>query len=210
VSNAEHLLSRPFFAEASFLLGARLVLVLACCTALCALPVRAANAAPVAAGFRAAILIRALGYERGAASGQGDFVLAVVGGGDGASAADARTMYETFEGLSSRLTVATRSLRVSYVSHRSAAATRAELTRLRPHAVYFALGFEHVASALGDLLEPLHTVTMCADGTDLPEGCALGVQAVDRGSELVVHLGRCRKAGLSFDPRVLRLSRVIK
>jgi hypothetical protein len=119
-------------------------------------------------------------------------------------------MYETFAGLSARLTVASRSLRVSYVPHRSAAATRAELSRLRPHAVYFALGFEHLAAGYGELLEPLHTVTMCADGTELAEGCALGVQAVDRGSELVVHLGRCRKAGLSFDPRVLRLSRVIK
>ena len=183
-------------------------MLLAC--ALVALPVRVARAAPVAPVFRAAILIRALGYERVAASGQGEFVLAVVGSSDGPGAADARTMYETFSGLSGRLTVATRALKVRLVSHRSAGGTRAELGKLRPQAVYFALGSEHLAESFRDLLEPLHAVAMCADGAAMPEGCVLGVQAQENGSELVVHLERSRRAGLSFDSRVLRLSRVIK
>jgi hypothetical protein len=180
------------------------------CAALLLSPVQKAEAAPVAAGFRAAILIRALGYERGAAGGQGDFVLAVVGASDGASAADARTMYETFSGLSGRLTVAARVLRVRFVNHRSMGSTRAELAKLRPNAVYFSQGFEHLAEGYRDVLEPLHAVSMCADGAAMPEGCVLGVQAKDSGSELVVHLERSRRAGLSFDSRVLRLSRVIK
>jgi hypothetical protein len=86
---------------------ARLLLLYAA-SILCAAWGATAHAKPVSPGFRAAILIRALGYERMAAEGQGDFVLAVVGGKDSESAADARMMYDIFQGLSQRLHVAYR------------------------------------------------------------------------------------------------------
>jgi hypothetical protein len=134
-----------------------------------------------------------------------------VGGKDSESAADARMMYDIFQGLSQRLHVATRSLRVVFVSHRDLPSTRGELSRLAPQAVYFGIGLEPLAKATSDMLEPRHAVTMCGDGAELGEGCVLGVQAVDTGtgSELVVQLSLGRRAGLSFDARLLKLSRVL-
>jgi hypothetical protein len=189
--------------------SARALCLLLCGLLLGHVPGSIARAEPVSVGFRAAILIRALGYERRTATEQGDFMLVVVGSTQGPGLVDGRTMFETFSGLAQRLRIGTRTLTVVSVIHRDVNATRAQLARLKPQGVYFASGLERVAASSADVLGP-GTVTMCADGAELAEGCVLGVQATDEGSVLVVHLGRGRRAGLSFDPRMLRLARVLE
>jgi hypothetical protein len=189
---------------------ARALCLLLCWLLLGPVPQSIARAEPVSVGFRAAILVRALGYERRAATESGDFMLVVVGSTQGPGLVDGRTMFETFSGLSHRLHIGNRAINVVSIIHRDLGATRAQLERLKPQGVYFASGLERVAAGAAEVLTPLGTVTMCADGAELAEGCVLGVQATDEGSVLVVHLGRGRRAGLSFDPRMLRLARVLE
>jgi hypothetical protein len=187
----------------------RALCLLLCWLLLGSVPPSIARAEPVSVGFRAAILLRALGYERRAASETGDFTLVVVGSTQGPGLIDGRTMFETFSGLSHRLRIGARAINVVSVVHRDLGGTRAQLARLKPHGVYFASGLERVAEDSEEVLAPLGVVTMCADGAELAEGCVLGVQQTEEGSVLVVHLARGKRSGLSFDPRMLRLARVV-
>jgi hypothetical protein len=188
----------------------RALCLLLCWLLLGPVPHSIARAEPVSVGFRAAILLRALGYERRAATESGEFTLVVVGATQGPGMIDGRTMFETFSGLSHRLRIGARSINVVSLIHRDLGGTRSQLARLKPQGVYFASGLERVAEAAAETLEPLGTVTMCADGAELAEGCVLGVQQTDEGSVLVVHLARGKRSGLSFDPRMLRLARVLE
>jgi hypothetical protein len=192
------------------LLLARALCLFSCLLLVGSAPLSAARAEPVSVGFRAAILIRALGYEHHAAASSEDFKLVVVGATQGPGLVDGRTMFETFSGLSHRLRIGKRSIQVVSLIHRDLGATRAQLERLAPHGVYFASGLERVASSSAEVLRAVGAVTMCADGAELAEGCVLGVQATEEGSVLVIHLGQSRRAGLSFDARMLRLARVLE
>jgi hypothetical protein len=51
---------------------------------------------------------------------------------------------------------------------------------------------------------------MCADGAHMGAGCALAVRAQGDASQLVVDLGRAKRAGLSFDPRLLRVAQILQ
>jgi hypothetical protein len=184
--------------------------LLLCWLLLGPVPHSIARAEPAPVGFRAAILLRALGYERRAATESGEFMLVVVGSTQGPGLVDGRTMFETFSGLAERLRIGARTIKVVSVIHRELGNTRTQLARLKPSGVYFASGLEDVSEDLEEVLRPLGTVTMCADGSELAEGCVLGVQQTDQGSVLVVHLSRSKRAGLSFDPRMLRLARVLE
>jgi hypothetical protein len=169
-----------------------------------------ANAVLVPAPFRAAILLRSLGYERGVISGKGPAVVLVLHGADAASQADAREMASTFTALAGRMTLSERKVELRSHQHASATETIKLLSSVKPAAVYFAAGLETLAAQLASQADQAHWVPMCADGSHLRAGCALAVRPLAAASQLVVDLARAKRAGLSFDPRLLRLAFVLQ
>lgn len=200
-------LARPVPTMPAMISARKLVLIFALCVLTHA---SEARAEPVPSAFRAAILLRSLGYERGVSKGQGELIIAVVSGPDALSRSDARDMQKAFEELSGRLKIAGRTVRVRGLQHTKLTTTLAQLRAVAPAAVYFARGLEGESASLAVDADSARWVPMCADGALLGAGCALGVRSQGDASQLVIDLKRSERAGLSFDPRMLRLSHVIR
>lgn len=169
-----------------------------------------AYAALVSAPYRAGILLRSLGYERGILAGKGNIVVLVIRGADAASQADGREMSGTFAALATRMTVGNRKIDVRALQHGDTRDTVAAVAALKPNAVYFASGVEGLAAQLAREADAAHWVSMCADGAQLGRGCAIAVRPLGEASQLVVDLVRARQAGLSFDSRLLRIAQVLQ
>lgn len=169
-----------------------------------------ARAALVPAAYRAAILLRSLGYERGVLAGKGDLVVVVLQGADKGSQADAREMGTIFSALATRMTLGQRKVQVRSYQHTSLNDTLKALAALTPAALYFPAGLEALAVQLASAVDRAHWVPMCADGARLGAGCALAVRSHENSSQLVVDLSRAKRAGLSFDARLLRFAQVVQ
>ncbi len=162
----------------------------------------AAQAVPIE--LRAAILLRALQYERGFGQGQGTAVVAVVAGASGASADDGRHMAEAFAQVSRAS--GGRAVRVARVTHASAAQTAEALASMQPSVVYLARGVE-----LGRELRAIEgTIVLCAEPSQIGSACTVTVEVSGRTSRLVVDLPDAERFGLRFDARLLQLARVIR
>ena len=166
--------------------------------------VAAAESVPVE--LRAAILLRALQYERGFGQGDGSAVLAVVASASGGSAEDGRQMAEAFADVS-RADRRGRAVRVARVTHTSASATASALSELRPAIVYLASGVQ-IGRELRSL--PSGTVVLCAEPEQIGSACTVTVEVSERTSRLVVDLPDAERFGLRFDARLLQLARVIR
>ncbi|HEY6876376.1 MAG TPA: YfiR/HmsC family protein [Polyangiales bacterium] len=169
-----------------------------------------AQAALVPAAYRAAILLRSLGYERGILAGKGDVVVVVLQGADKGSQADAREMMTILSALAARMSLGDRKVQVRSHQHATVNDTLKALNALAPSALYFAAGLEELAGQLGAAVDRAHWVPMCADGVRLGAGCVLAVRTHESSSQLVVDLARAKRAGLSFDARLLRLAQVLQ
>jgi hypothetical protein len=166
--------------------------------------VAAAESVPVE--LRAAILLRALQYERGFGQGDGQAVVAVVASASGGSAEDGRHMADAFASVS-RADSRGRPVRVQRVTHASASATASRLAELRPAVVYLARGVE-LGSELRSL--PSGTIVLCAEPEQIGSACTVTVEVSGRTSRLVIDLPDAERFGLRFDARLLQLARVIR
>ncbi len=158
----------------------------------------------VTINIRAVILLRALRYERGFASGDGEAKLVVVAAASGTSARDAAGMEVAFRHLA-RSGVAGRPVKIERLTFNSAAETLAELRRRKPQVVYVA----HQSANPGLKELPRGTISLCAGSENMMNGCVLTVEIARRKPRIVVHLRDARRAGLSFDSRLLRMVRLI-
>lgn len=168
------------------------------------------RAEPVPAAYRAGILLRSLGYERRIGETKGDLIVAVVSTAEPASQRDGQLMGDAFSSLAKRMRVLGRAIVVRRVRASEPRALAERLAGLAPSAVYFALGAESFASSLPGGAQLVAWVPMCADGDRMLEGCVLGVRQLEERSQLVVNLRLAHALKLDFDPRMLRLSNVIK
>lgn len=173
------------------------------------LPARS-EAQDVAPQLRATILLRTLAYESHTAGGSGQLVFAVVGAPSGRSARDAAAMLDALRTLARRVTVADRRVRVVSVTHQSAARTASALDAAGADVVYVATGTSGLSAALSGAHRSRGRVVLCGDPGDVSNGCVLSVETAGRGSRPVVNVGHARRAGLEFNARVLRLSRVVR
>lgn len=159
---------------------------------------------------RAAILLRAMAYERGLAGERGELRILVIGGRSGTSAADARGMTSALRQLSSQVRVAGRTLSVSAAPYEDARSTLAAIRARRADVVYVA---RDLGDAVSDLAGPLGAdgrIMMCGDPSAVGQGCLLSVERNGSRMRVVIHLRLADAIGKRFDARLLRLSRVVR
>ena len=173
--------------------------------ALFALPA-VALAQTVPSELRAAILLRALRYERSFASSRDAARVVVVSTSSSGSRSDASAMADAFRKLG-RAQAAGRSLDVREVTISSASEGLSEVRGLSPKVVYVAPGANAISPGLARLRG---TIVLCASGDDVKDGCMMSVEVAGESSRLVIDLPQATRAGLRFDARMLRLARVIR
>jgi len=160
-------------------------------------------------GVRAAILLRAIAYEKSFSAGKGEALLVVVGPDGGSGAADAQKMSQAFQQIAAKVKVGQRSVKVVQLRHGGdTEATRQALGRMKPDVVYVATGLRALLKQLDAAPVPRRTV-VCGSSGDLGKGCVIGVELVGNRSQLVVDMVRMSAASLQFDSRLLRLARRI-
>ena len=156
----------------------------------------AAQEVPVA--LRTAILLRALAYEKGFASGSERAKIVVVGAGKASS---------EVAGVSAAISQLTESggRKISVIKHAQDLTDEA-LKGLEADVVYVAAGSDaSLAVARRSKL-----VVLCGNPRDVGKGCVLSVESAGRSSRLVIDLNEAERKGLRFDARMLRLARVIR
>ncbi len=163
-----------------------------------------ARAQGVPPELRAAVLVRALGYERGLRASTGPVRLLVVS--DSSGRMDAGRMSAAFHAFAARTTLGGRRLEVARVE----VGDTAEVLRRDPQVVYFASGtreatVRRIAAAL-----PSGRIVLCGEADLVGHGCVLGVERASNRPRLVIHLTEARKAGLDWDSRLMRLARVVR
>ncbi|MBC7173533.1 MAG: DUF4154 domain-containing protein [Polyangiaceae bacterium] len=160
----------------------------------------------VPANLRAAIFVRALGYERSFASGTTPAKIVVVKGASGEAAQDGAAMARAFEEIL-RAGGTRRQVTVTAITMRELAATVQDVEAQNPAAIYLPRGLYEVAERLGSARG---VVVFCAAARDMERACTLSVEVAGSSPRLVVNLAQANRAGLRFDARLLGLSRVIR
>ncbi len=160
--------------------------------------------AQVPSELRAAVLVRALGYERALRGGDGDIRLVVASDGSGAS--DADSMMQAFGDFAARSSLGGRRL----VVERADLSNVANVTRQDPHVVYVANGTGAAAARQIAHALPPGRIVVCGDTTLLGQGCVLAVERAASRARLVVHMPSTRRSGVDWDARLLRLARIVR
>ncbi len=165
-------------------------------------PVWAQNVAP---SLRAAVIASAVGYERSIREGDGP--LRIIIASDTAGQRDGDTMLDAFRAFASRSRISGRTVQLRRAVHNGDVA---DTLRGNAHVVYIANGTDtatarQIIAAMQD-----GQIAVCGDGSLASRGCALGVEPHANRARPVIHLATARGRGLSFEGRLLRLSRVIQ
>lgn len=164
----------------------------------------------VPAALRAAIILRAAGYERGFADRSGEAVIAVVYQKSGASAEDGQAMAAVFAKLLKETKVAGRKGRIVQVVHENSASTVEQLKNQRAEIVYFAVGLEGTMANVPSREAGIVRILVCANGVGTAPGCTLGVELDGERPRIVLNMKEANAAGLRFDPGLLRLARIVR
>ncbi|MFW5925107.1 MAG: YfiR family protein [Myxococcota bacterium] len=166
-----------------------------------------ASAQELPPNLRAAILLRAVAYERHFGASSGDASLAVVDPGSGSGADHAAEMAQAFATLADKMRVADRRLHVLRVTGRSASKTARKLQRRNVELLYLAAPDDPVQRELAEHFAERQTLVLCRK---MAPGCMVSAEADGSRPRLVVDVGHTRASNLSFDSRVLRLARVVR
>jgi hypothetical protein len=170
----------------------------------------AAAVEPVAPGLRAAILLRALAYDRTLAEHEGDIVVTVVAPANGPGATDADEMMRALDVLtSSGITLGGRPIHGRRIRHESPAATVAAIRQADARLVYLASGLEAASAGVAAGLAGQHRLIACSDGTDMASGCAIAVERQGDNPRVVLRMARVREAGIQFEARFLALAHLV-
>jgi hypothetical protein len=168
----------------------------------------AGNEVPVA--LRAAIIMKATGYERGFAGRSGTAVVAVVLGSSDNAKADGAAVAAALESLFKKTKMGNRSGKVVRIEHVSQSETNSKLSEAKAELVYVADGLEGIASDIPAKDGSVRRIVACSDGSKVKGGCVLGVERSGEKSRLVVNLARANSVGLRFPPELLGLARVVR
>jgi hypothetical protein len=160
-----------------------------------------AFAQAIPSNLRAAILLRALEYEKVFASNKDPAMLLVLSGSGGAH--DGAEMTAALRQLA-QAGAGSRKVVVDEVKGES---TTADLMKRAPAVLYVAEGNE---AALGALDAIPRAIVLCGNPSAVGKGCMLSVEPFGTSSRLVVDTAAATKKGLTFDARMLRVARVIR
>jgi hypothetical protein len=175
--------------------------MLLCVCVLASLLPALGSAQVVPTKLRAAILLRALQYEKVFVSESSIAVIVVLSGAKGTAdgAEMAKVMRQLAEGGDGG-----RKIRVEELSGEVSADA---LRRTSAAAIYVAQGNEAMVSVAASAGS---AIVLCADPSLVGKGCLVAVEPAGSSSRLVVDLAGAEKKGRTFDARLLRLSRVIR
>ncbi len=165
---------------------------------------------PVPPSLRAAILLRAVGYENGFATRSGEAVVAVVAGTSETSQSDGKTVAANLAALGKKTKVADRPIKVVLITHSSASDTAAKLKSTKAEFVYLADEIDTVAKDIPTTEDGVRRIVSCSDGASVAGSCVLGVELNEGKPRLVVNLKQSNAIGLRFQPELLRLARVVR
>jgi hypothetical protein len=165
---------------------------------------------PVPPPLRAAILLRAIGYEKGFSGRSGVAVVAVVVKGSDVSLGDGKAVAAALAALGRKTKVAGRQIKVVIITHSSASETAAKLKGGKAEFVYLAEGAEDLAKDIPASEGGIRRIVACSHGSRVQGRCVLGVELHGEKPRLVVNLKQANAVGLRFQPELLRLARVIR
>lgn len=168
------------------------------------------HAQAVPAELRAAILLRAVAYERNLAGGDGAVPMLVVRGSSGSAAADGRAMENALQALAARVRVAGRPLQIRGIELESPQQVASVASQIDAQIVYLPTGLEAYVRPLAGLLGRQRRMLACGDPSGVTEGCVLSVEAGEPRARVVIHLRLAQALGLHFDARLLQLSRIVR
>ncbi len=160
----------------------------------------------VPANLRAAIFVRALGYERTFAGSRTPAKLVVLRGASGEASSDGAAMTRAFQEIL-RAGGTPRPVSVTEVPMRDVPATVTAIEALSPAVVYLPRGTYEVGERLAGTNG---LVVLCGAAQGMERACSLSVEVSGSSPRLVVNLAQANRAGLRFDARLLGLSRVIR
>jgi hypothetical protein len=161
----------------------------------------AVHAQEIPIPLRAAILLRALGYEKGFASNSAPAQLVILGGRDGTAEAG------KFAQALSQLASSSGTGRKVVMSKLEREPTVEELRARPPTVIYVTSANDAALATLKSL--PV-SVVLCGNPAHVGKGCILSVETFGQSSRLVIDLAEAQRKGLRFDARMLRLARVIR
>jgi hypothetical protein len=160
-----------------------------------------AFAQAIPGNLRAAILLRALEYEKVFASSKEPALLLVLTGSGGSR--DGSEMTAALK----QLAQAGAGSRKVVIDEIKGDSNSADLMKRAPAVLYVADGNEAV---LGTLDAIPKAIVLCGNPSAVGKGCMLSVEPFGTSSRLVVDTTAAGKKGLTFDARMLRVARVIR
>jgi hypothetical protein len=181
--------------------AASLLCWLACVAVVLPLLAPAARSQGIPSNLRAAILLRALQYEKTFASASEAASLLVLSGPGGAR--DGAEMTAAMRQLAQAGAVS-RKLSIEELRDQASAA---EVQKRAPAVLYVAEGNEE---ALAVAAAVPRAIVLCGNPSAVGKGCMLSVEVFGSSSRLVVDTTAATKKGLTFDARMLRVARVIR
>lgn len=161
--------------------------------------------------LRAAIIVKAAGYERGFAGRSGKAVLAVVIGTTKEASEDGKAMAASLRKTLEKTNIANRPTSVVEVERDADPVKTADKIRAADaEIVYLSAGLEGIAKDIPTQDEGRQIIVVCSHGSQVEQGCALGVELDGPNPRLVLNLKRSSEVGLRFQPDLLRLARVLR
>ncbi len=164
---------------------------------------RGASAVAAPANIRAAMVLKAISYTRGAASGP--IRVALLSGDNDAARSDAVAMATLWKQLGAGGTAV---LDVRMFNSSAGARTKAGLASFAPASLYIPHGADAVVE-LG-LIGSLATIVVCGDPVQVHTGCGLAVEIIGRRPRLVLFPSAARARGVTWDAKLLQLARVVE
>lgn len=175
---------------------------------LCVQTVADADEVSVPVELQIALLDRVLRYETRFA-GESSPVHVLVVRRDG-SAESARVTTQLVAELNRTGRLGGRTLEVDPVTYTSPSSLRGEVDAAHARIVYLSAGLADVVPAIGASDVGDGVITVSAVGAYVELGAVLGFELHSSRPRIAVNLGSSRDRGLRFDPRFLRLARVVE
>ena len=168
------------------------------------------GAAELTPDRQAAILIRAVAYDRGLKARVGPFLdIVVLSDGSSEGAREASEVQEALRGLGGVL-VQGAPMRAVAVTAADPKTVAAELAARRPDVVWICGNADATLEAVLQAAQNIHFTTVSTRAALVDKGSMLSLELIGGAPRMVVNLTNARAAGVDFPAELLKLARVIR
>jgi hypothetical protein len=103
-----------------------------------------------------------------------------------------------------------RALRAAPITYSNATSLRSEVSASHARIIYLSAGLADVVGAIRSAEAGTGVITVSAVGAYVDHGALIGFELRSSRPRIVINLGESRSQGFRFDPRFLRLARVVE